>query len=159
MPYLDPEPLNQILESALNRLTEVDLRMFSQECANPQLFEYWKRFLQDSLAETFQSHHMLQHDCLAIKKLLTVFFNNTVDDVPNGKPDRLSRSVVVAIAGSMFGSELSRIFLRPLFQLWSDSVSCFVDKLIPFCSTCKIPAEKLKSWPGRSSIWGKLCCI
>ena len=137
VPHLDPEPLNRILENALNRLTDLDLRMFSRECADPHLFKYWKRFLQDNLAEIFQSHRMFQHDWLAMKKSLTVFLNHTVDDVPTGKPDRLSRSVVGAIAGSMLGSELSRIFLRPLFQPWSDSVSCFVDKLIPFGSTCK----------------------
>ena len=94
VPHLDPEPLNQILENALNRLTDLDLRMFSRECADPHLFKYWKRFLQDNLAEIFQSHRMFQHDWLAMKKSLTVFLNHTVNDVRTGKPDRLSQSVV-----------------------------------------------------------------
>ena len=146
VPYLDPEPLNQILENALNRLTDLVLRMFSRECADPHLFKYWKRILQDILAEIFQSHRMFQHDWLAMKKSLTVFLNHTVYDVFTGKPERLSRSVVGAITGSMLGSERSRFFLRPLFQPWSNSVSCFVDKLFVFGSTCKEQdIEKLKS--------------
>ena len=55
LPRLDPKPLNSILEDALRRLTDLDVRMFSKECADAQLFTYWKQLLEDNLAEVFQS--------------------------------------------------------------------------------------------------------
>ena len=38
---------------------------------------------------------------------------------------------------SVRGSELSRIFVRPLTQPLADKISCFVDKLVPFGSICQ----------------------
>ena len=40
LPRLDPKPLNSILEDALRRLTDLDVRIFSKECADAQLFTY-----------------------------------------------------------------------------------------------------------------------
>ena len=137
IPQLDPEPLNEILEGALTQLRSLDYRMFQRECVDPHLFGYWKRFFRDNLAEIYQSHRLFHHDWLAMQRSLTVFLNHTVDDIPLDKPSRYARSAAGVIAGSMVGNELSRIFLRPVFQPVADKVSCFVDKLIPFGSICK----------------------
>ena len=137
IPQLDPEPLNEILDNALARLVSLDIRMFHHECVDPHLFEYWKRFLRDNLAEIFQSHKMFQQDLLAMRRALTVFLNHTVDDLPLEKPNRYSRSIVGTVAGSMIGSELAHVFLRPIFGSVTDKISCFVDDLIPFGSVCR----------------------
>ena len=137
IPQLDPEPLNEILDNALARLVSLDIRMFHHECVDPHLFEYWKRFLRDNLAEIFQSHKMFQQDWLAMRRALTVFLNHTVDDIPLEKPNRYSRSIVGTVAGSMIGSELAHVFLRPIFGSVTDKISCFVDDLIPFGSVCR----------------------
>ena len=142
IPQLDPEPLNEILDKALARLVSLDIRMFSRECADPHLFNYWKDFLRDNLAEIFQSHRMFQHDWLAMRKLLTVFLNHTVDDIPLEKPNRYARSIVGAGAGSMLGSELAHVFLRPIFGPIHETLSCFVDDLIPFGSVCRSKEKK-----------------
>ena len=55
IPQLDPEPLNEILDKALARLVSLDIRMFSRECADTHLFNYWKDFLRVNLAEIFQA--------------------------------------------------------------------------------------------------------
>ena len=80
---------------------------------------------------------MFQQDWLALRQSLRVFLNHTVDDIPLEKPSRYSRSIVGAIAGSMVGSELARVFLRPIISPLGDGVSCFVDKFIPFGSGCR----------------------
>ena len=90
-----------------------------------------------NLAEIFQSHKMFQQDWLAMRRALTVFLNHTVDDIPLEKPNRYSRSIVGTVAGSMIGSELAHVFLRPIFGSVTDKISCFVDDLIPFGSLCR----------------------
>ena len=65
LPGLDPKPLNSILEDALRRLTDLDVRIFSKECADAQLFTYWKQLLEDNLAEVFQSQNCLKWICKA----------------------------------------------------------------------------------------------
>ena len=80
---------------------------------------------------------MFQQDWLAMRRALTVFLNHTVDDIPLEKPNRYSRSVVGTVAGSMIGSELAHVFLRPIFGSVTDKISCFVDDLIPFGSVCR----------------------
>ena len=143
IPQLDPEPLNEILDKALARLVFLNIRMFSRECADPHLFNYWKDFLRDNLAEIFQSHRMFQHDWLAMRKSLIVFLNHTVDDIPLEKPNRYARSIVGAVAGSMLGSELAHVSLRPIFGPIHETFSCFVDDLIPFGSVCRSKDRKI----------------
>ena len=143
IPQIDPEPLNEILDKALARLVSLDIRMFSRECADPHLFNYWKEFLRDNLAEIFQSHRMFQHDWLAMRKSLTVFLNHNLDDIPLEKPNRYARSIVGAVAGSMLGSELAHVFLRPIFGPIHDTLSCFVNDLIPFGSVCRSKERKI----------------
>ena len=48
LPRLDTKPLNSILEDALRWLTALDLRMFSKEGADAQLFTYGKQLLEDN---------------------------------------------------------------------------------------------------------------
>ena len=131
------------MDKALTRLVSLDIRMFSRECADPHLFNYWKDFLRDILAEIFQSHRMFQHDWLAMRKSLTVFLNHTVDDIPLEKPNRNARSIVGAVAGSMGGSEIAHVFLRPIFGPIHEKLSCFGDDLIPFGSVCRSKERKI----------------
>ena len=120
IPQLDPEPLNEILDNALARLVSLDTRMFHHECVDPHLFDYWERFLRDNLAVFFRSHRSIQQDWLAMQIALTVFLNHTADDIPLEKPNHYSRSIVEAVAGSVIGSELDHVFLRPIFDSVTD---------------------------------------
>ena len=63
LPQLDPKPLNSILEDAFGRLTDLDLRMFSKECADAHLFTIWKQLLQDNLGEVFRVKNCLKWIC------------------------------------------------------------------------------------------------
>ena len=78
-----------------------------------------------------------------MRKSLTVFLNHTVDDIPLEKPNRYARSIVGALAGSMLGSELAHLFLRPIFGPIHETLSCFVDDLIPFGSVCRSKERKI----------------
>ena len=62
LPRLDPTPFSSILEDAFRRLTDLDVRVFSKECEDAQLFTYWKQLLQDNLAEVFQSQKLFGVD-------------------------------------------------------------------------------------------------
>ena len=86
---------------------------------------------------------MFQQDWLATRKSLTVFLNHTVDDIPLEKPNRYARSIVGAVAGSMLGSELAHVFLRPIFGPIHETLSCFVEDLIPFGSVCRSKERKI----------------
>ena len=55
IPQLDAEPLNEILDNALARLVSLDIRIFHHECVDPHLFEYWKRFLCETLQKFFKA--------------------------------------------------------------------------------------------------------
>ena len=126
------------MDNAFARLVALDIRMFNHECVDPHLFDYRKKFLRDNLAEIFQSYRMFQEDWLAMRRALTVFLNHTVDDIPLENPYRHSRSIVGPVAGSMIGSELAHVFLRPIFGSVTDKISCFVDDLTPFFgSVCR----------------------
>ena len=142
LPRLDPTPLNAILEDALRRLTDLDVRMFSKECADAQLFTYWKQLLEDNLAEVFQSQKLFEVDLQGMKRAMMVFLNHTIDDIPLENPNRYRRNIIGAVLGSVIGSELSRVFVRPLTQPLVDKFSCFVDKLVPFGSICQNDRRK-----------------
>ena len=142
IPQLDPEPLNQILDQALFELNDLDLRMSQYECADAHLFSYWKQLLRDNLAEVFQSHQIFKTDLEIMRQSLTVFLNSSMQDRAFERPNRYKRSLLVPIVGTALGSELSRIFLRPLTAPIADKFSCFVDKLVPFGSLCKEDERK-----------------
>ena len=137
IPQLDPNPLNQILDQALFELNDLDLRMFQHECTDTHLFSYWKQLLRDNLAEVFQSHQIFKTDLEIMKQSLTVFLNSSLQDRTFERPNRYKRSLLVPIIGTALGSELTRIFLRPLTSPIADKFSCFNDKLVPFGSLCK----------------------
>ena len=82
LPRLEPKPLNSIREHALRRLTDLNVRMFSKECADAHLFTYWKQLLEDNLAEDFQSQKLFEVDLQGMKKVMMVFLNHTIDDIP-----------------------------------------------------------------------------
>ena len=74
LPRLDPKPLNSILEDALRQLTDLDVRrMFLKECADAQLFTYWKQLLEDNLAEVFQNQKLFEVDLQGMKRAMMVF--------------------------------------------------------------------------------------
>ena len=73
LPRLDPKTLKSISEDALRRLTDLDVRMFSKECADAHLFTYWKQMLDDNLAEDFQSQKLFEVDLQGRKRTMTVF--------------------------------------------------------------------------------------
>ena len=141
LPRLDPKPLNSILEDALRQLTDLDVRMFSKECADAQLFTYWKQLLEDNFA-VFQSQKLFEVDLQGMKRATMVFPNHTIDDIPLENPNRYHRNIIRAVVGSVIGSELSRVFVRPLTQPLVDKFSCFVDKLVPFGSICQNDRRK-----------------
>ena len=126
--------MNSILEDALRRLTDLDVRMFSKECADAQLFTYWKQLLEDKLAEVFQSQKLFEVDLQGMKRAMMVFLNHTIDDFPLENPSRHRRNIIGAAVGSVIESELSRVFVRPLTQPLVDKFSCCVDKLVRFGS-------------------------
>ena len=111
--------------------------MFSKECADAQLFTYWKQMLEDNLAEVFQSQKLFEVDLQGMKRAMMVFLNHTIDDIPLENPKGYRRNIIGAVVGSVIGSELSRVFVRPLTQPLVDKISCFVDKLVPFGSICQ----------------------
>ena len=137
LPWLDPKPLNSILEDALRRLTDLDVRMFSKECGDAQLFIYWKQMLEDNLAEVFQCQKLFEVGLQGMKREMMVLRNHTIGDIPLDNPNRYRRNIIGAVVGSVKGSELSRVFVRPLTQPLVDKFSCFVDKLVPFGSVCQ----------------------
>ena len=147
LPRLDPIPLNSILEDVLRRLTDLDVRMFSEECADAQLFTYWKQLLEDNLAEVFQSQKLFDVDLQGMERAMMVFLNHTIDVNPLESPNRYRRNVIGAVIGSVIGSVLSRVFVQPLTQPLVDKFLCFVDKLVSFGSICqndrRKPIEKL----------------
>ena len=98
--------------------------------------------MRDNLPEIFQSHRMFQQDWLAMRKSLTVFLNHTIGNNPLENPNRNTRSIVGAVAGSMVGSELARVFQRPIFGPIHEKLACFVDDLIPFGSVCRSKERK-----------------
>ena len=120
IPQLDPKPLNQILDQALFELNDLDLRMFQYECADTHLFSYWKQLLRDNLAEVFQSHQIFKSDLEIMRQSLTVFLNSSMQDRTFERPNRYKRSLLVPIVGTVLGSELSRVFLRPFTALIAD---------------------------------------
>ena len=130
IPQLDPKPLNRILDQALFKLNDLDLRMFQHECADTHLFSYWKQLLRDNLAEVFQSHQIFKTDLEIMRQSLTVFLNSSLQDGTFERPNRYKRPLSVPIVGTALGSELSRIFLRHSTAPIADKFSCFVDKLV-----------------------------
>ena len=94
-----PQPLNSILEDALRRLTDLDVRMFSKECPDAQFFTYWKELLEDSLAEVFQSQKLFEVDLQVMKRAMIVFLNHTIDDFPLENPNRYRRNIIGAVVG------------------------------------------------------------
>ena len=134
LPRLDSKPLNSILEDALRRLTDLDLTMFSKECADAQLFTYWKQLLEDNLAEVFQSQKLFEVELQGMKRAMMVFLNHTIDDIPLENPNRYRNNFIRAVVGSVKGSDLSRVLVQPLTQPLVDKFSCFVDNLVPFGS-------------------------
>ena len=142
VPQLDPEPLNEVLDQALRELNDLDIRKFRYECADANLFTYWRQFLRDNLAELFQSHQIFKSDLANMRQSLTVFLNHSLDDLHFEKPSRYRKSLLVPIVGGAIGSELSRVFLRPFTSPAIDKFSCFVDKLVPFGSLCKDEERK-----------------
>ena len=142
IPRLDPKPLNSILEDALRRLTDLDVRIFSKECADAQLFTYWKQLLEDNLAEVFESRKLFEVDLQGMKRAMMVFINHTIEDIPLESPKRNRRNIFGAVVGSVIGSELSRVFVGPLTQPLVDKFSCFVDKLVPLGSICQSDRRK-----------------
>ena len=143
-PQLGPKPLNKILDQALFELNDLDLRMFQHECADTHLFSYWKKMLRDNLGEVFQSHQIFKTDLQIMRQLLAVFLNSSLQDRTFERPNRHKRSVLAPIVGTVLGSELSKIFLRPFTGPIGDKFSCFVDELIPFGSLCKEDEPKGK---------------
>ena len=71
-----------------------------------------------------------------------MFLNSSLQDQTFERPNRYKRSLLVPIAGTALGSELSRVFLRPFTTPRADKFSCFVDKLVPFGSLCKEDERK-----------------
>ena len=142
IPQLDPKPLNEILDQALFELNDPDPRMFQHECADTHLFSDWKQLLRDKLAEVFQSHQIFKTDLEIMRQSLTVFLNSSSQDRTFARPNRYKRSLLVPIVGTAFGSELSRIFLRPFTAPIADEFSCFVEKLVSFGSFCKEDERK-----------------
>ena len=142
IPQLDAKPLNQILDQVLFELNDLDLRMFLHECADTHMFSYWKQLLRDNLAEVFQSHQIFKTDLEIMRQSLTVFLNSSLQDRTLERPNRYKRSLLVPIVGTALGSELSRVFLRPLTAPIADKFSCSVDKLVPFGSLCKEDERK-----------------
>ena len=138
----DPKPLNSILEDGLRRLTDLDVRMFSKECAGARLFTHWKQLLEDSLPEVFHSQKLFAVNLHGMKRAMMVFLNHTIDDIPLKSPNRYRRNIIGAVVVSVIGSELSRVFVRPLTQPLVDNLSCFVDKLVPFGSICQNDRRK-----------------
>ena len=142
IPQLDPKSLDQILDQALFELNDLDLRMFQHECADTQLFSYWKQLLGDNLADVFQSHQIFKTDLEILKQSFTVFLNSSLHDRTFERPNTYKKSLLVPIIGTALGSELSRIFLRPFTTPIADKFSCFVDKLVSFGSFCKEDERK-----------------
>ena len=98
--------------------------------------------LRDNLAEVFQSHQIFKTDLEIMRQWLTVFLNSSLQDRTFERPNRYKRSLLVPIVGTVLGSELSRVFLRPFTAPIADKFSCFVDKLVPFGSLCKEDERK-----------------
>ena len=67
----------------------------------------------------------------------TVLLNGYLQDRTFERPNRYRRSLLVPVVGTALGSELSRVFLRPVTAPIADKFSCFVDKLVSFSSLCK----------------------
>ena len=65
LPRLDPKPLNSILEDALRRLTELDVRMFSKECADEHLFFTGNSCLRIIWQKFFRIKNCLKWSCRA----------------------------------------------------------------------------------------------
>ena len=65
LPRLDPKPLNSILEDALRRLTELDVRMFSKKCADAQLFFIGNSCLKIIWQKFFRVKNCLKWICKA----------------------------------------------------------------------------------------------
>ena len=130
------------MDQALFELNDLDLRIIQPECADRHLFWYWKQLLRDNLAEVFQSHQIFKTDLEIMRQSLTVFLNSSLQDRTFQRPNRFKRSLLVPIVGTALGSELSIIFLRHFTAPIADKFSCFVDKLIPFCSLCKEDERK-----------------
>ena len=142
LPRSDPKSLNSILEDALRRLTDLDVRIVSKECADAQLFTYWKQLLEDKMAEVFQSQKLFEVDLQGMKRAMMVFLNHTIDYIPLGNPNRYRWNIIGAVVGSVIGSDLSRVLVRPLTQPLVDKFLCFVDKLVPFGSICQNDRRK-----------------
>ena len=137
LPRLNPKPLNSVLEDALRRLTDLEVRMFSKECADAQLLTFWEQLLEEKLAEVFQSQKLFAVDLQGMKRAMMVFLNHTIDDNPLESPNRYRRNIIGAVVRSVIGSKLSRVFVRPVTQPLVDKKLCFVDKLVPFGSLCQ----------------------
>ena len=116
--------------------------MFSKECADAQLFTYWKQLVEDKLAEVFQNQKLFEVDLQCMKRAMMVFLNHTIDDIPLQSPNRYRRNIIGAVIASVIGSELSRVFVRPLTQPLVDKFSRFVDKLVLFGSICQNDRRK-----------------
>ena len=142
IPQLNPKPLNQILDQALFKLNDLDLRMFQHECAYTHLLSYWKQLLRDNLAEVFNSHQIFKTDLEIMRQSLTVFLNSFLQDRTFERPNRYKKSLLVPIIGTAVGSELSKIFLRRFTAPIADKFLCFVDKLVPSGSLCKEDERK-----------------
>ena len=116
--------------------------MLLKECADAQLFTYWKQLLEDNLAENFQSQKLFEVDLQGMKRAMMVFLNNTNDDIPLENPNRYRQNIIGAVVGSVIGSELYRVFVRPQTQLLEGNFSRLADKLMPFGSVCQNDRRK-----------------
>ena len=75
--------------------------MFSKECADAQLFTYWKQLLEDNLTEVFQSQKLFEVELQGMKRATMVFLNHTVDDILLENPNRYRRNIIGAVVGSV----------------------------------------------------------